>query len=240
MIFPPFIVSLDIGQSHDPTALAILERRIVQLGAAIHQEYHNRFLLRFPLGTPYPDIAEEVSGLLKQLPRPPAWQEDVRRLQRDAPSHRLPPEPPRHVFIIDNTGVGRPVGDMFARLSMRTLRIMITGGTQVTNPVRDEYHVPKSALIGAFQVALQTYRFKAAEGMPEVLTLIQEARDFQYKIKSTASEDPYLVWRSGAHDDLLLAVCMGVWYGETHAPPPPRGLKPPASKRLHVRTRTNV
>ena len=239
MILPPFLAGLDIGQVSDPTALCILERHVVQSGEVVYQDYQCRHLERFALGTPYPSMAEQLSAYLRRLPKPAAWQEDVRRVMaRNASMSRI--QTPLFVLIIDGTGVGRPVVDMFTRLAMSPITVIITGGNQISSPVLNEWHVPKSTLVGAFQVALQTRRWKAPRQMPEAATLVKEMQNFRYKI-SASGNDTYEAWRENQHDDLVLAASLATWYGEHTAPPPPRPFKPmPTAPHLQGRSRTGV
>jgi hypothetical protein len=233
------LIGLDLGQSHDPTALCVVERRVVRHGDIQAQEYAARHLERFELGTPYPDMVDQVAEYLRRLPRPAAWQEDVRRLQREAPPNRKPPQVPLYRLIIDATGVGRPVCDLFARIVGRPVRITVTAGHQAHESDRDEWSVPKPSLIGALQVALQTRRFKVPRSHPEAQILIKEAQNFQYKI-STSGHDTYGAWREGTHDDLLFAVSLAVWYGEQYPPPPIPAWKPLLVPRSATRSRTGV
>ena len=57
-----FIVGADIGQAHDPTALAV--------GELVERGFHLRHLERLPLGTPYPAIVERIGATMKALPAP--------------------------------------------------------------------------------------------------------------------------------------------------------------------------
>ena len=59
---PRFIVGADIGQAHDPTALAVAE--------LLEPEIHLRHLERRPLGTPYPQVAAQIGATMKALPAP--------------------------------------------------------------------------------------------------------------------------------------------------------------------------
>jgi hypothetical protein len=73
------------------------------------------------------------------------------------------------------------------------------------------HYVPKRLLVSTVQVLLQTRRFKFAGQLPEAATLISEMQSFQLTI-TEAANDTY-EGRRGAHDDLLLAVALGLWGG---------------------------
>jgi len=185
---PKYTVGLDLGQTKDYTALCVLERH----GEGEQVVFHARHLQRFALGTPYPAIVASVAGMLKQPP--------------------LTGEKPR--LAVDETGVGAPVVDLFrqARLNASLHPIHITGGSTV-NYDRGVEYVPKRNLVSVVQVALQTDRLKIASALPEAGTLVRELQDFQVKI-TDAANDTYGAWREGAHDDLVLAVALGLYVGK--------------------------
>lgn len=180
------LIGLDLGQAQDYTALAIAEQ--LQLDGQRH--YHFRHLERFPLATPYPVVVSKVCGIYRQL----------------RPSY----------LIVDNTGVGRAVDDMFRKAGVSPIAVTITGGDSVTREPGG-YHVPKRELVGRMQVLLQSKRVKFAETLPEVATLVRELLSFQVKINAKTAHDSYGAWREGTHDDLVLAVALAVWYGESVA-----------------------
>jgi hypothetical protein len=64
-------------------------------------------------------------------------------------------------------------------------------------------------------LCLQQERFQWAASLPDLHTVLQEARSFQWK--KTASGDDYGAWSKGEHDDLLFATAIAVWYGDTYA-----------------------
>lgn len=183
---PRYYLGLDLGQAKDFTALVILEKHGSNSPTA---EYHARHLQRYELGTSYPAIVADVAQILKRA----VFQSG------------------RPTLALDGTGVGRSVVDLFrrAKLAARLLPITITGGERVTE--EDGYtRVPKRDLVGVVQVALQTSRLKIAASLPEAVTLTQELQNFQVKI-TDAANDTYGVWREGAHDDLVLALALGLW-----------------------------
>ena len=60
--FPEFFLGLDLGKSHDYTALAVLERSTVA-GPEGHR-YEVRALLRRELGSAYPKVVGRVKALV--------------------------------------------------------------------------------------------------------------------------------------------------------------------------------
>ncbi|MBF0439806.1 MAG: hypothetical protein HQL93_11900 [Magnetococcales bacterium] len=182
-----FLIGLDIGQAQDYTALTIFERFYEKRPC----HYHLRHLQRFKLGTSYPEQVSAVADIIKQ----------------DALKGRC-------TLIVDGTGAGRPVVDMFrnARFGAVLVAVTITGGDSVSQDKQD-YRVPKRDLVGALQVLLQTERLKVAKGLELADTMVKELLNFKVEI-TTGGHDKYEAWRQGVHDDLVLSAAMACWYGE--------------------------
>jgi hypothetical protein len=203
----PFLVGLDLGQSHDPTAVAVLRREPVldvhgaptldgqRRPVAVYSVVH---LERYRLGMSYPDMVEKVGEL-------------VRRPAMQAPGK------PR--LAIDASGVGRPVVDAFlgARLAAEVVPITITGGTGATRDTWNRtgvacWRVAKLDLIASARMALDARRLKIAPALGLAATLTKELSTYQVKITPSANET--FNAREGAYDDLVLATCLAVWVGE--------------------------
>lgn len=207
-----FIVGLDVGQISDPTALAVLERRIGITQGVWDVSFDVRYLERVPLRTPYPAMVRGVRERLEKLAEP-------------------------CLLVIDATGVGRGVVDLFregwtqydeATLERTTLpgkppviALTLTGGTVAhADPhAWDDWTVPKREVIGAVAVLLQQQRLRVARALPHAETLVKEAQNFQWKVSPTGL-DQYGAWREGQHDDVLLAVAIAAWWGKQTAPKP--------------------
>lgn len=180
-----FNVGLDLGQASDYTALSVLETS--------EDRIHNvRHLRRFKLGTSYPDIVANVAGLMKSPP-----------LNREA------------MLIVDQTGVGRPVVDMFRAKGIPLVGVTITGGNAVTSDGVGGFLVPKRDLISNLQVLLQTGRLKFAEQLADGPALIKELLAYEVKV-SDSGHDSYGNGRAAAHDDMVLSVAMAAWYAERY------------------------
>lgn len=238
-ITDPWIVSLDLGKVGDYTALAVIQPSRRQWGTVQEQHYAVRMLERFPILTPYgglclhgkkfrfpcPACPQGVSigGILEQvahrcsklptLPHMERWAAGACALSAEDLPFRL---------VIDHTGVGQAVADMFDAMAAWPVKVLITAGNAVTEVDRDQWHVAKRQLVGSFQAVVQTHRIQIArivlDGVNMGQQLIKEAQDFQMKIDRETGNDSYGA-RQGKHDDLLLAVMIGVWYGEQQPPP---------------------
>jgi len=216
------IVSVDLGQQRDHTAIAIVERGYVSAGELynahhrhkgreiyaarepVRLEYHVRHLERPALGTSYVEVVARILRLLRSLG--PEGSEEL-------------------VLAVDMTGVGRPVVDMLeaaindARDGLPDITaawITITGGDSVTKAEGGGLRVPKRDLSSAPLVLMQNKQLKIAEGLRLKDTLQRELLNFKVKINSTTGHDSYEAWREGDHDDLVLAVAMACWCGERY------------------------
>jgi hypothetical protein len=184
-----FYIGLDLGQAQDYTALTVIERKHFNYSLP-REQYHVRHLERPKLGTPYPAIVEKVQDLMQS-----------NKLLNQA------------ALVVDATGVGRPVVDLFRKAGLRPVAITITGGNTVT--VGDGgYHVPKRDLVTTLQVLFQSGRLKVAGGLKLAPVLMEELLNFKVKINVKTAHDSYEAWREGIHDDLVLAVALACWYAE--------------------------
>ncbi len=189
-----FYLGLDLGQSADFSALAIIERQKRE-SMSFEPVYHCRHLHRWPLRTSYPTIVADT----------------VRMLGSGHVQKGMEP-----TLAVDSTGVGAPVVDLFKREHMRAdlVPIQITGGDSVTRE-HGMTRVPKRDLVSTAQVYLQSGRLKIAPELPDAPTLVRELENFQVKISLDTAHDSYGAWREGSHDDLVLAVCLALWVAES-------------------------
>lgn len=222
-----YTLSLDLGQAQDYSALSLLEQQVF-IGPDARNAYHYplepgwqspqgmdeylldicfsreggrqldhhdgrpplhvRQLYRFPLGTPYPAVVEETARLLAQFDHTPFSVQ----------------------FVIDATGVGRPVFDLFRQRGLNPHGILIHGGDTHTHS-KGLWRVPKRDLVTVVQSRLQQSQLIVAARLPEAGVLREELRNFKVKIDPKTAHDSYSAWRDGDHDDLVLSVAMGCW-----------------------------
>ncbi len=197
---PTMIVGLDLGQAADFTALAVLQQTFgpdpFSPGDTV-SFYGVRHLERLPLGTPYTATAGRPSVL-----------SCVEKIVS------APPLAGSATLAVDQTGVGRPVVDIFrqAGLPVALRPVTITGGTAVSEN-EDGWHVPKKELVSTLQVLLQGRRLQIVRRLKEADALMREMVNFKVKITAAANET-FGAWREGQHDDLVLAVALAAWVGE--------------------------
>ncbi|MBP1844467.1 hypothetical protein J2046_002726 [Rhizobium petrolearium] len=194
-----FVMGVDLGQSNDPTAISVihhsvtplddweLNRSIRETRQKVKEHFDVRHLERVPLGTPYPQIVQRVADLLG---RPPL---------RDGCD-----------LVVDETGVGRAVSDIFETAGMRPQRVAITAGSEITNPDNRRWHVPKGLLISTVDAMLHVGELRFAANLTDAGALAEELKDFRRKV-SEAGRATYNA-RTGKHDDLILSIAIALWW----------------------------
>jgi hypothetical protein len=190
----PLLFGLDLGQRQDYSALAVAEQVV---GQDRRRAFHFRHLHRWPLGTPYtaPEggpngICEDLCDLIDRAGRPV-------------------------VLVLDGTGVGRPVVDIFWRYGLGVKRlapVTITAGSQATCQ-GGWWNVPKRDLAGAVAAGLEQRTLHIAPGLRLTKVLTKELTTFKVKV-TAAGNETFESWRERDHDDLVLAVALAVWFGE--------------------------
>ena len=203
-----YILGLDLGQAADYSALTMLDRvtTIDEGGWIVSRLEEPRYdltqIVRLPLRTSYPKQVAYVRDVIRTI-------------------KAIRPEP-NVDLVIDFTGVGRPVADMFldADLDCRITLVTITGGDSVTKGAdSNERRVPKRDLASAVRVLLETDRLRYAAGLPYLDELRKELTGFRVKI-SLKGHDSYGAgedWRSAPHDDLVLSLALACWHGENRS-----------------------
>jgi hypothetical protein len=208
---PRTILGLDLGRPHEFTALA-----------AVQESGHDGqgltvwalpLLNRWPLGTPYPEVVAAVKQIAERLPRP--------------------------VLVVDATGVGEAIVDLFRQATLpveELVSVTITAGQAAHKAAWDRWSCPRKDLAGAVQSVLQGRRLRIAKGLREAATLTRELAAFRMK-QSSSTEEALDAWRLRDQDDLVLAVALTVWLGE-FGPPPEMNIihlrlgRPPAASAL--------
>jgi|SRR5699024_2155627 len=186
-----FSVGVDLGQTHDPSAIAIVKYRewleadendfIVK-----REQLSVPHLERLPLGTTYPGQVAYVGDLLRREPL------------ASAPTS----------LVIDHTGVGRPVFDLFAQAGLRPKGLIITGGDKART-TGTGYSVAKLQLISRLQAHLHQEKLRISTKLKDAQALAKELQDF--RVNMTSAGNAIFGARIGAHDDLVLALAIAVW-----------------------------
>ncbi|WP_201312888.1 hypothetical protein [Dyella sp. EPa41] len=196
-------VGVDLGQSKDPTSIAVIEKIAPEIGAhvftarvpeareALRNErpsYILRLLEQAPLGEPYPAQAQRVNRILarQQIAEhdPDVW--------------------------IDYTGVGRAVYDIFRDHRVPRIKpvTIIFNGQEGPNG-NGGHSVPKINLVSRLQALMHTGKLSMPESLPLAKTFRRELLDF--RVGYSAVGNATFGAREGAHDDLILAAALAVY-----------------------------
>jgi hypothetical protein len=119
-------------------------------------------------------------------------------------------------LVIDATGVGRPVVDLFRASGLDPTAVTITGADRATGNFRSA-RVPKRDLVNVVLLALQAGTLTIPAELEHAPTLARELAEMRRKV-SVNGHDSYGVWTDGEHDDLVLALALALWLAE-RAPP---------------------
>jgi hypothetical protein len=190
-----YFVGVDLGQSRDFTAIAVVERQELSgewdpaaYTCQKRTALRLRFLERVELGTPYPDVVERVVQIVRS---------------RDLAG--------RCQLVVDGTGVGRPVVDLLrqAKPGCPIMPAVITSGQRETR-IDGYYGIPKRDLMVGLQVLLQQGELQIAAGLKYGAALAAEMAAMEVKVTS-AGREQFGAWREGTHDDLVFAVALACW-----------------------------
>ena len=140
---------------------------------------------RLPLGTDYNNVVAVVHGLL----------------------HRCPAGTE---LVIDGTGIGKPIADMFKYRGIVPWCVTATAAIeQSINHAKRTASVPKLMLISRIQALLFEGRLKVHADIPEAGAFLEELRDF--RVEYTANGNMTFNARSGRHDDMVSAAAVAAW-----------------------------
>lgn len=211
-----YFVALDLGQSRDYTACVVLEHtetyavpppktgrdafEMVGIGDSTGkpskpipftptaETYHVRYCNRLALNTPYPEIVRWTATL-------------VRKLMASA----------RVGLIIDATGVGRAILDMFREERLKVVPVNVTGGFHA-NFGNGVWNVPKKDLVSSAKMLLAKGILKIDDSTEYKDVLRTEIENFRIKINERTRHESYESWREGDHDDLVFALSLACWW----------------------------
>ena len=208
-----WVLGIDLGQSTDSTAIAALEHitGVFDSGSAIDrhcgltshlqkfgQLMHVRHLQRLPLGMAYPAQVQAVKSLIMAHPA-----------LHDA------------ALVLDATGVGTAVADIFRASGLQHERVIVTGSATEVIRTKGTWHVGKTVLISGVDALLNTATLRFAAALTEAGNMRTELLDFRRHL-GNAGRATYQA-RTGKHDDLVLAVSIAAWWASRKSIPPRMG-----------------
>jgi hypothetical protein len=204
-----YYVGLDLGQSQDYTALAVIQKvKTYDPQTGKHDfELHLRHLERYPLRTPYTEIADRVRDLL----RGPPFTENIKEGSGGQYGF-VKIRPAETELVVDQTGVGIAVTDLLTERGLKFISVTIIGmGQKVHTTGLRKYNVPKADLVGALEVPFHSGKLKIAEDLELWPVLRKELLTFRRKQNTITAHISYEHWRESDHDDLVLACALACW-----------------------------
>jgi hypothetical protein len=206
-----FVVGVDLGKSVDSTVIAIVEYQCVGTGefgvspgkahnciTVTKERYRENFdlreLQRLKLQTSYDEIIQHLVTLMNTKPLCDAE------------------------LVIDDSGVGRPTGDMIeAQTRLRPIRVTTTGGEQANKISARRWHVPKLELVSVLSGLFATNRIRLAHDLPNLEVLRRETQTF-LRTYGASGRSTFSA-ASGAHDDTISAVSLACWWASMRYSP---------------------
>jgi hypothetical protein len=203
-----FIVGCDLGQQSDPTALSVVEKIDGVLDFNTAEERHTctgrvpqrdapprldvRYLQRLPLKLSYPEQVASVRALMARAPLCGV---------NGVPEAKL---------IVDATGVGKPVAELFDRAGLKCEKVLITSSEDRESWSHGVWHVAKSLLVSTLDALLHNGQLRFAAQLADAPQLAAELKDFRRYVSASGRSS----WeaRSGQHDDLVLSVALAAWW----------------------------
>jgi hypothetical protein len=206
-----FVVGADVGQQNDPTAVAIIEKieGVIDYNSSQARHcgytdsktaqrpavrYDCRHLQRLPLKLSYPNQIERVKALMARAPLCGVPNDNI----------------PRAELIVDSTGVGKPVVELFAQAGLRPIAVTITSSEGKATYRNAMWHVSKALLVQTLDALLHQGALRFAKRLAEAEQMEMELKDFR-RFVSVAGRSTWEA-RSGQHDDLVLSVAIGCWW----------------------------
>ena len=144
------------------------------------------------------------------------------------------------VLIIDGTGIGEAVYDIYTSLGLEPVKVIFTSGeTASVERNREQfsqkfgavsgYKVPKVDMISAAQVIFQQGRIRFAEGIDFRDECFQQLQAFVGKVNEKTHNVKYENLTEDIHDDFVTMIIQACWYvmhmdSRLMIPPDTRGL----------------
>ncbi len=186
-------IGVDLGKVSDYTGIVVAETywpESLAPGDRPRLRHRLRWIERLPLGVDYQLQVDRIALVAEQS----------RALGSTS-------------IIIDATGLGRPVVDLLRRSTSVTVRpITFTSGEHEAIADDGTRGVPKADLEAAFELVYQSRRWEHTPDCPGVDALVEELRAMRRKL--TIRGHVLFEASLGAHDDLVMALWLAVWWGE--------------------------
>jgi len=195
-----FFIGGDIGRVRDHSTKAVVAQQWVTPDPRHLDptEFIRTFMVvdlkRYPLMTPYGEVAQDIA---------------------DTYNHPDMLLAKARYVILDHTGVGAPVVETVRNLQVPVIGINITDGNMVTQMSEGAgFNVPKPALVTTLVGLQQSGRLKILDDIEAAMEFKEELSHFSYHTDRARGTTSYGTDEPSAHDDLVIAVALALWYAE--------------------------
>ncbi len=199
-----YIVAQDIAKNVDYTVTVVhqITPRVVEGSATGRIFYYQEKVFQDMVRLKYTELAEYTRELMQAA-----------NVMHDCS------------LVIDGTGVGGPVFDLYDEAGLDPLKIIFTSGESISVQsgtrvgqskfgMIQGYGVPKADLIGALVVAMEQGRMVRAEGVPYEQQEMEQYQNFVGRINEKTKYVKFGNAQDEIHDDIIVADAMAVWYGD--------------------------
>jgi hypothetical protein len=115
-------------------------------------------------------------------------------------------------LVIDNSGVGVAVADMFKEAGIPYTGVTITGGVGWHRESARRWHVSKHMLVSTVQKFLSSEALGISRQLQAAALLRAELQNFRVKVSKAANE--VYEAREGQQDDLVLSLAIALFVAE--------------------------
>lgn len=194
-------VGIDAGQIADPCAIAVTEWDARDDG--LH--FTARRLERLALGSSYVQASERICELLANLQRL-----SQANISEGKAGYTV-------TTVLDVTGVGRGLYDLLTNAGQDIIPMTITSTERLSQRDDGEWSCGKSVLVSNLLIGIQRHAIHLPEGT-EAEALLSELESF--RLEETPSGKLTFNAKSGAHDDLIVALGLATLPGLRPRPAP--------------------
>lgn len=202
-----YIIGVDIGQSVDNTAIAVLKHKPFykeiesrpgtrMMQAEQVRVLHNYDLVsleKVELGTPYPKVVDRLA----QYWNNPKMIGDVE-------------------MVVDVTGIGRAIYDYLCEeQKIFPIGVNMTGGlSSHYDDTTGLWSVPKKDMVAALVLLYQSGRIGMHPNLSGLSSFVTQVSGFSAKLKKDTGHMTYEAMSEQVHDDLVIAVALAGWWAQ--------------------------
>jgi hypothetical protein len=125
----------------------------------------------------------------------------------------------RAVLVVEATGVGIGVIQDLRAKGVMARGVWLTAGSAETDNAAGLINLPKVDLVTSLVRVFQNGRIKVAKKLEYAQAFKDEIGAFTRKVNRSTASMSFEAASEKVHDDLVNAVGVAIWWGETHAKP---------------------